>query len=411
MQKKNISILSIFWTFLKIGSFAFGGFMSLIAVVENIIVKERQWMKHETVLDGIALASLLPGPMAVNVIAYIGYQIRGWKGALASTTGVLIPAFILMLILTEVYLQYGQVATLQKLFLGFIPAVAAIICSAVWRMSKKTIKGTAEILLATFAFLILLFAPTAWHLYLTFSIVGISGLIGYYLFYRPSSSHSNSTITQDKWTMDQITTRTLLTLGLFVGILLLLPMLPFPFANDSILNMSLTFSRLSIMLFGGGYVFIPMIQDVVVNQYEWISTQAFVDCIALGQVTPGPIVISVTFIGYAVNGILGALICTIAMFGPPAVIIILLSRFLEVFKTSLKMQAIMRGIRSAVIGMILFAAVIIMRSGLDALPEVNAYTIGISALIFFLSLIALIRWKVSVLWVIPSAGLVAWILF
>ncbi len=126
----SVSLSYLFGNFLKIGSTAFGGFMALVSVIENIIVEKGKLLTHEDMLDGISLASVLPGPVAANVVAYVGYRLRGGTGALITATAVLLPSFILVVALTIAYLQAGEIPAVNKVFAGFIPAVVAIIVTA-----------------------------------------------------------------------------------------------------------------------------------------------------------------------------------------------------------------------------------------------------------------------------------------
>lgn len=157
-----------------------------------------------------------------------------------------------------------------------------------------------------------------------------------------------------------------------------------------------TFAGMSVMLFGGGYVFIPMIQEVVVTANGWVTQAEFIDGIAMGQITPGPILISATFIGFKVAGLAGALVATIGIFLPPALIMVAATNGLERVKHSPLLQAALRGVRPAVIGMIFAAAVVIGGS---------ASNHWMSLLIFVAVLIALMRFRLEVIWIIPSAGL------
>jgi len=124
------SLWSLFLSFLRIGSTAFGGFMALISVVQNEIVERKKLLTQSEMLDGISLATILPGPVAVNVVAYVGYKLRGGLGALVSAVGVILPAFILIVALSAAYFRWGQIPAVNKLFLGFIPAVTAVIVHA-----------------------------------------------------------------------------------------------------------------------------------------------------------------------------------------------------------------------------------------------------------------------------------------
>jgi len=158
----------------------------------------------------------------------------------------------------------------------------------------------------------------------------------------------------------------------------------------------ITFGAMSVLLFGGGFVFIPLIQESVVESYGWVTQQEFVDGIALGQVTPGPILISATFIGYKVAGLAGATAATLGIFTPPALLMVASTHFLQRLKGSAAIAAALRGIRSAVIGMIVAAAFVV---GATAAPQ------WISALIFAAALTALVWLRVEVAWIIPVAGI------
>ena len=141
---ERVSLGYLFWIFLKIGCVAFGGFMALISVIADTVVEKRKLLTPDDMLDGISLANLLPGPQGVNCVVYIGYRLRGGLGAFVSAVGVLLPTFVLIAVLTALYLTYAsQVPALENLFAGFVPAVAAVIVSVVHRMGKNTPQGPA----------------------------------------------------------------------------------------------------------------------------------------------------------------------------------------------------------------------------------------------------------------------------
>jgi chromate transporter len=381
----------LFLSFLKIGSTAFGGFMALISVVQNEMVERRKLLTHSDMADGISLASILPGPVAVNVVAYVGYRLRGGLGAFVSAVGVILPAFILVVALSAVYFRWGQIPTVNKLFLGFIPAVTAIIVHAAWGMARKAALGLPEYAIAVIACLLLLYKG---GFYVTLAIIVGSGLIGWLLFARFSRSSGG---TAEKKPMQKKKGARLLALGA--------PLAVAPFlALDAGLavKLFLTFAGMSMLLFGGGFVFIPLIEQIVVQEQAWLTHQEFIDAIALGQITPGPILISAAFIGYKVMGLLGAAIATVAIFLPPALLMLVSAHFLMRARKSTAVQAVMRGIRPAVIGMIAAAAWSI---GITAVPN------WLSAVIFLAALTVLFRFRVDVAWIIPSAGLAGLLLY
>ena len=399
----KISLAQLFLTFLKIGSLAFGGYMALISVIENVIVKKLNLISHNDMLNGVSLANLLPGPMAVNVVAFVGYKVHGRIGALVTTTAVILPSFLLILALSYVYFHFGEVVNFKSIFLGFMPAVAAIVFSVAWRLGKKTISGRIEFLIALVATLVLFFIPLQYKVYTPIALIACSGFIGYFVF-NSDKDRTSTTKTNSPFSIKN----TAIILLPIVGLIALL-IIPLPIEKNSVLFLTLTFASMSLMLFGGGYVFIPIIGSIVVLENGWLTSQEFTDGIALGQVTPGPILISATFIGYKVAGFWGALCSTIAIFGVPAILMVVVSRWFDFINKSSATKAVMHGIHSAVIGMIAVAAFIILKSSFSSL-ELSELLISWPILaIFIASLIGLIRYNLDVIWIIPPAGLLGYL--
>lgn len=402
---QHVSLMFMFLTFLKIGSLAFGGYMALISVIENVIVKKFKLISHDDMLDGISLANLLPGPMAVNVVAFSGYKIRGNIGAITATTAVLLPSFLLILGLSYLYFNFGTTAEFKNVFQGFMPAVAAIVLSVTWRLGKKTITGKFEVILTLSATAFLFLVPTAYKIYTPIIIIFTSGLIGYFLFNQHKISTSKNNI---KLSIYNLKTLLIVTFFLF---LISLWFIPLPIPKNHILYLTLTFASMSLMLFGGGYVFIPVIGSLVVLQNGWVTSQEFTDGIALGQVTPGPILVSATFIGYKVAGFWGALCSTIGIFGVPAFLMITASKWFDFIRRSSATKAVMHGIHCAVIGMIFVASIVILKSSFLTWPVVDLSLNWPVILIFTASLTGLIRFNLDVIWIIPPAGLLGYLFF
>lgn len=403
LEPETTSLWFIFWTFLKIGSVAFGGFMSLISFIEATIVKRYKLISHEEMLDAISLANLLPGPQAVNVVAFVGYRLRGAIGALVATTSIILPSFFLVLALSYFYFQYGDIPALQKAFQGFIPAIAAIVLSVVWRMGKKSITGKKEVALLLISLLIMIATPLEFRIYAPILIIGLCAGLGYVFFYDKNTTRKeNENI---KFPLNKIIVPAALLSVIFV-----LWFIPLPFEKNSLLMLALTFASMSLILFGGGYVFIPIIGSIVVLQYGWVTQQEFTDGIAMGQITPGPILISATFIGYKVAGLSGALVSTIAIFGPPAILMITATKVLDFIKQSPLTQAAIHGVHCGVIGLILVAAFVILNTAIPAWPfEIKSVLPTLA--IFFAALVALMKLKLDVVWIIPAAGLLGYLLY
>lgn len=386
----QVSLGTLFWVFFKIACTSFGGFMAMISVVENEVVTRRKLMAHTDMLDGISLASILPGPVAVNLVVYVGYRLRGGMGALISALGAVLPSFTFIVVLSVAYFQWGQVPAINKLFMGFIPAVTAIIVSTAWNMGRKAVTGWREGVLALASAAALL---AIGGFYSTLAIILLAGVFGWWWFRETKESTPVDPVPPSKRGM-----------GANLMFIQSSPMVaPFLSIDPTLtLKLFLVFAGMSVMLFGGGYVFIPLIQKIVVDGHGWVTNQEFIDAIAMSQITPGPILVSAAFIGLKVAGFAGAVAATLGIYIPPALLMVGSTRVLGYIKQSQAIRAALRGIRPAVVGMIAAAA----------------FTVGatapqhwVSIMIFAVALLALMRFKVQVVWVIPAAGLTGLVLF
>ncbi len=400
---KHVSLWFLFQTFFKMGCIAFGGFTALIAVVENDMVRRRNLLKTEDMLDGISLAMLLPGPVAVNVVAFVGYRLRGGLGALVSATGVILPSFFLLVSLSHVYFHYGQIPAVNKVFAGFVPAVTAIIINTAWGMSKKAVKSPSEFIIGLTASMVLLGIG---GFYISLMIIFGAGLTGFIIYGKrqilsiPDKAPDQGGTVKIDPNFSKI--KFIFSMALLIVFLLLFSV-PIPgLGKDSLARIFVTFSGMSLMLFGGGFVFIPLIQEIVVGGVHWVTQTEFTNAIALGQITPGPILISAAFIGYKAKGVAGAAIATIAIFFPPALLMVNASRILDRIKKSRLVQASLKGIRAAVVGMVFSAAVVIGRG-----CEFHWVTL----VVFVGAMIALLRFHTDIVWIIPISGLIGMLLY
>ncbi len=379
----EVTYLKLFSNFLKIGATAFGGFMALISIIHKQFSEREKLIDNETILNGISLASVLPGPMAVNVVAFVGYRLKGIKGALISMLAVLVPSVILIMVLSHIYFQYGSLPAFERFFSGVLPAVCAIIFSVAINMSHKNIKDPWQIAICLVAGLTLLLLR---NFYVTLLIIVGSGLLGN-LIYKANKqdvSKIDTSINKLLTGFIQIIKHHIVTLLVIIVFLVMFFFIPSIVENETLKNNSnlfFTFSGVSVTLFGGGYVFIPMLQELVVNQLNWVNEKDFIDGIALGQITPGPIMIS----------------ATLGIFLPPALLMIVMSRSLDYFKETPTIKRAFKTIHPAVIGMIFTAIVIIGRS-----VELNWTTLCIFVAVFIFAFM----FKVNVIILIPLAGLI-----
>lgn len=385
---KKISYLRLFLQFLKTGSISFGGYMMLIAMVQYEFSKRRKFIKKSQVLDAITLASFLPGPMAINVSTYLGFIMKGWRGAILAFIAVLTPSFIIMIIFTELYFSSKNLPGFQSFFSGVLPVVSAVIISVAYDISSKVNKSFFSYLIVALSFFLAIILKG----YLAIIVpLLLSGLLNVLYFKKKIFS---SIIKRPK---KQYIIR-------FEGIIVagIILTLFYIFINnvtyDSInFDLIRVFSNISLTLFGGGYVFIPVLDKIIVNEIGWLNSQQFIDCIAMGQITPGPILISATFVGYKMNGITGALLATFSIFAPSSVIIIFISRFFLYFKNNMFAKKIIQGIKKGIVGLILYSAIIVLLNK----GSIDVFTV----IVFISSIMILIKTKVHPVILILLSGL------
>jgi len=392
---ERASLPYIFFTFLKLGATAFGGYMSLVAIVQKQLVEIDKKMKEEDLLDGISLTSVLPGPVAVNTIAYVGYLLRGIPGAIAAFAGIVLPSFFLVILLSWLYFTYGNIPAVKNIFSGIAPTITALIVTVAIGMARKTIKVPAQWVICLLAAILLIFIG---GFTTTFLIIIGSGIVGYFLFHQQQgkerlSNEEKLLFGNRQWIISGVVLLLLLFVLLFGG--------QYPGAPKNIQIIS-TFSGISLTLFGGGYVVIPALHELFVENLGWLTSAEFADGIAIGQITPGPIFITATFIGYKVAGIMGTLLATIAMFTPPMVLTVLLSRFVKTLNQSTLVKAAMKAVRAAVIGMIFASAVTIGQT-----ISVSIVSVAIFLVAFYISF----KYTISPVYLIIGSGVAGFVLF
>ncbi len=400
-DKKENSLFQLFVIFLKVGSTSFGGFMALVSVVQDEMVKNRKVISEEVILDGISLASIMPGPLAVNVVTYIGYYLKGMKGALVSMLAVILPSFVLVVVLSSLYFEYGNLPLTTKFFDGVMPGVVAVIVVVAIKMAQKSITDSKQIVLCLLSGVLLFLIG---GFIMTIGIIIFGGLTGWFFYFTKERQDPQDIVVVKR----KEEKSALWFLGTLAAIVLMIIAMPYiswgqlPGEMLTLRKLVLIFGGMSFSLFGGGYVFIPAIQQVVVDQLQWLSVKEFTDGIAMGQITPGPILISAAFIGYKIASIPGALVATVAIFLPSGLLMILGSFFLDYLKNSALFKAMFKGVRPAVIGMIFCAAVNIGMS-----LNLAWQSAGLLLLIFVLNM----RFKINATILIPLSGVLGLLLF
>ena len=338
-----LSLNLLFKKFLKLGATAYGG-PAIVGQMKKTIVKDLGWMKEPEFMQGVALCQLIPGATFVQLSTYIGYRLRGIWGAFICAVAFVIPAFILLLILSAIYFKWGNLWFIQSLFRGLGAMVVAIVLNALINFSKPILKDWKIVLIA-----ILSFFGFLWRLntVLVFILAAVMAL-----FLRPTIASKAAPAPPS-----QALTGTAPRGGsnLFLGALAVLIGVIFVVCyglNAQLAYLALTLSKVGALAFGGGFTIIPLIQYEVVDHFQWVSTKEFLDGIAMGQVTPGPIMITATFLGYKLSGFWGALMATLAIFSPAFFIVTLLIPHYDRLKGLETVRRMEQGILGSFIGML-----------------------------------------------------------
>ncbi|MEM6251444.1 MAG: chromate efflux transporter [Cyanobacteria bacterium P01_D01_bin.156] len=371
IRLQNLAVL-----FFKLGAIGFGGPQAHIAMINNEAVEQRGWLDEDDFSDGLAVCEMLPGPASTQMGIYTGYVYGGWLGALVSGLAFVTPAFFIVVGLSWVYFQFQQLPQLKALFFGLSPVMIAIILGFCYKLGRKSIQNWLGIAIAALAFLASAFSSLS-----TPILFLLAGLVGMGL-YGPKGLQLNSFMP-----------------------LSLLAIVPTNFWGTERIQeygwpLFTFFLKVGTFIFGGGLVIIPLLEFEVVERLEWLSTADFINGVAIGQLSPGPVVLTAAFVGYKMAGFWGALISAVGIFTPSFLFIMLAAPLLVRLRQNPWVQAFLKGIKPAVVGAIMAAAVPL---GKTAFGQPNVALSALAVLIAISSLVAIIRLKVTA-WKLILAG-------
>lgn len=382
--------------FLKLGTIGFGGPQAHIAMINDEAVIRRNWLTQEQFTEGLAVCEMLPGPASTQMGIYAGYLRAGQWGALVAGLCFISPAFLIVVALSWGYFRFQGLPQIEALFLGISPVVTAIILGFCWKLGKKTIKHWSSALIAIAVFLVTLLSQL--------SVLGqflIAGLIGMY-FSGPRGPQNRQS------TSRQVNSYLLPGLAILLGniptaTLALSSFWGWERIREFFLPLTLFFLKVGSFIFGGGLVIIPLLEFEVVNKLQWLTHTEFINGVAIGQLSPGPVVLTAAFVGYKVAGVLGALVSAVGIFTPSFIFIMLASPLLLRVRQNPWIQAFLRGVTPAVVGAIAAAALPLAQT---ALVQENMLRSAVAVLILILAVIALLRYKTPTWQLVPAGALI-----
>ena len=336
------SLSTLFIKIFKLGSTAYGG-PAMMGQIKQTIVNEYSWLKEEEFFRGMALCQLIPGATMVQMVTYVGFRLRGFWGALFSAIAFILPAFVAIVILSALYFNLRTIPFVNALFKGLGAIVVAIILNASITLGKSILKDWKVILISILSFLGSFFRL---NILLIFVLAGVVAIL-----LRPKTSKSKAVSVPEMLAEGGKRGGVFLLLGLLAVLIFVFLLLSY-LIHPQLTSLCFSLSKIGALAFGGGFTMIPLIQYEVVDQFQWLTTKEFLDGIALGQITPGPIMITATFIGYKLSGFLGGLVATIGIFSPSFFILILLIPYYDRLKGVEIVRTIEQGILGSFIGML-----------------------------------------------------------
>ncbi len=346
--------------FLRLGLLGFGGPVALVGQMERELVADRKWLDKEQMREAIAICQSLPGPLAIQVGIYISYLRGGFWGAWAGGWAFIFPNFVIVAALGALYVYLGDLKPVTAVFYGVSPAVIALILHSCYRLAKLGMEDWIQWAIAAICLVVTVVLQA--EVAILFIGAGLIG-IAYYgsIFHRPPAVVSVIAAPVLAGAAPVATTSTLTKLMLF-------------------------FLKAGSLTFGSGLVIVPFLEQGLVQQYNWLDERQFLIAVAIGMISPGPVVITATFVGYLVAGFWGSLISTVGIFFPSFILVLVAAPLLARHRGNANVQGFVKGAYAAAIGTILGACILL---GKIAIGD------WLTALIGIASLAVLFRWKVN----------------
>lgn len=375
------SFLELIWSFFIIGLTAYS--MAMLQQLKILIIG-RKWLSQKEMDDGLAMVQLYPGPIMFNLATYAAYKIKGFWGALIATFLFVLPSYVLMLLLSWLYFTYGDIAWVHPMFIVLEAMVVGIVINVSLDFSKRYISDGKTAFIAGVAFVLMLFKVNAFWLIL------LAVFLGSILFWKDKADANtkNDMQAQDtnipglwQWRLAYIVLIGLIFIG-FIALGLLY--------KSELSTLFLSMFKVGAVAFGNGMTIMPLLQQEAVLSHHWLNLKQFADGIAFGQITPGPFLITATFIGYKVGGLIGSLLATVGMFFPSFFYTLVISEIYAKIKSYMFIRKALKAILSAFTGMLFF---VVLSMGKISLVSPVAYIWAIGALI------AVKYYKINILWV------------
>jgi chromate transporter len=378
------SLASVFLAFLRLGVTAFGG-PAMVVYIRKMAVERKHWLDSEIFDDGVALCQAIPGATAMQVAAYTGLRIRGIAGALAAYVGFGLPAFLLMMVLSALYVSSSELPPVKALFLALQAIVVAMLAYATISFGRTSLKHWIHVLIAGIASV--LFIANVYPVI----VIALAALLGILLLPNPDKK-------QDISVTKLLAPEKSFLILLFIAVVFFAILY---FLQKELFVLAATMAWIDLFAFGGGFAALPLMFQEVVVVHSWLDSATFLNGLALGQVTPGPIVITATFVGFLAYGFWGGVVATIAIFTPSFLFVVGTVPYYDHLRSSQLYQKSFQGILYSFVGLLLSVTIKL------ALEVPWSWFSGILASGAFLFLIL----GVEILWVVIVGIGIALVIF
>ncbi len=360
--------------FLKLGFTAFGGPAAHVGMMRSEVVDRRKWIDDQQFLDLLGATNLIPGPNSTEMTIHLGYLRAGWRGLITAGTCFILPAMFIVLVLAWAYARFGTTPQAEWLLYGIKPIVIAIIAQALWMLGRKSIKGP----LTGIVFVAIVLAYFAGANEIVLLVVGGLSVM----------------LVSNADALRALRKRGMAALLMPLSGLSIVAQVIAPF---SLSTLFLTFLKIGAVLYGSGYVLLAFLRADFVVRLGWLTDKQLIDAIAIGQVTPGPVFTSATFVGYLLGGVPGALLATVGIFLPSFIFVAISNPLIPRLRQSKWAGSLLDGVNVASLGLM---AVVTLQLGQAAL--IDPLTIALA----LIAAVLLFRYKVNTTWLIAGGALV-----
>jgi chromate transporter len=364
------------WVFLRLGTIAFGGPAAHIAMMEDEVVRRRGWLSREELMDLLGAANLIPGPNSTELAIHVGHRRCGWPGLVVAGVAFILPAFVIVSVIGWLYVRLGSLPQAGALLAGIKPVIIAVVAQALWGLSKSAIKSPW---LGTLGLAAVVASALGVH---ELIVLGAGGLLG-----LAESGLTELRLSQERGRLRAFVPVTAVPLLPTVA-----AAVPAPFG---LVPLFLVFLKVGAVLFGSGYVLLAFLRADLVERLHWLTEAQLIDAVAVGQMTPGPVFTTATFVGYILGGPVAGLVATVGIFLPAFVFVGLSAPLVPWLRRSRLAGGFLDGVNVASLALM---AVVTWYLGRAAL--VSWWTVAVAVA----SAVLLIRFRVNSAWLVVAGG-------